>query len=69
MKVLKTCRIDKELIEYCTMQQLNFNGLTNHLLHEFVKQHQRSASVRRAVRLYPKDFEVDIFSPEELHEP
>lgn len=69
MKVLKTCRIDKELIEYFTMQQLNFNGITNRLLHEFVRNHQRSASVRRAVREYPKLFECDIYPPEELLEP
>lgn len=69
MKVLKTCRIDKELIEYFTMQQLNFNGITNHLLHEFVKNHQRSATVRRTVREYPKLFKCDIYPPEDLQEP
>lgn len=65
MKVLKTCRIDKELVEYFTMKQLNFNGITNHLLHEFVRNHQRSASVRRTVREYPKGFECDIYPPED----
>lgn len=62
MKALKTCRIDRELLEYFTMQGLNFNGITNHLLHEFVKQHQRYASVRLAVEVNPKHFEVMIGS-------
>lgn len=69
MKVLKTCRIDNELIEYFTMQQLNFNGITNRLLHEFVRNHQRSASVRRTVREHPKLFKCDINPPEDLQEP
>ena len=45
-KVLKTCRIEKQYIEYCTMQTLNFNGLVNDLLKEFVKTHQRSSLFR-----------------------
>lgn len=40
-KVLKTCRIEKAYIEYCTMQGINFNGLVNELLKLFVKSHQR----------------------------
>lgn len=40
-KVLKTCRIEKQFIEYCTMQGINFNGLVNELLELFVKSHQR----------------------------
>ena len=39
-KVLKTCRIEKQYIEYCTMQTINFNGLVNKLLKEFCRQHQ-----------------------------
>lgn len=66
MKVLKTCRIDKEIVEYFTKQQLNFNGTTNHLLHEFVKQHQRYDYVRLAVRLNPKNFEVLIGTDDEI---
>lgn len=42
-KVLKTCRIEKQYIEYCTMQCINFNGLVNELLHAFVLTHQRDA--------------------------
>ena len=45
-KVLKTCRIEKAYIEYATMQGLNFNGLVNELLKEFVKTHQRSILFR-----------------------
>lgn len=45
-KVLKTCRIEKAYIEYATMQGLNFNGLVNELLKEFVKVHQRSSLFR-----------------------
>lgn len=45
-KVLKTCRIEEQYIEYCTMQGLNFNGLVNELLKEFVKIHQRSSLFR-----------------------
>lgn len=45
-KVLKTCRIELAYIEYAYMQGLNFNGLVNELLKEFVKSHQRSALFR-----------------------
>ena len=45
-KVLNTCRIEKQYIEYCTMQGLNFNGLVNELLKEFVYTHQRSCLFR-----------------------
>lgn len=45
-KVLKTCRIEKQYIEYCTMQGLNFNGLVNELLSEFVYTHQHSCLFR-----------------------
>ncbi len=45
-KVLKTCRIEKAYIEYATMQGLNFNGLVNELLQEFIKTHQRSSLFR-----------------------
>lgn len=45
-KVLKTCRIEKAYLEYATMQGLNFNGLVNELLKEFVKTHQRSSLFR-----------------------
>lgn len=45
-KVLKTCRIEKAYIEYATMQGLNFNGLVNELLKEFVYTHQRSRLFR-----------------------
>lgn len=45
-KVLKTCRIEKQYIEYCTMQGLNFNGLVNDLLREFVYTHQHSSLFR-----------------------
>lgn len=45
-KVLKTCRIEKAYIEYAAMQGLNFNGLVNELLKEFVKTHQRSSLFR-----------------------
>lgn len=45
-KVLKTCRIEKQYIEYCTMQGINFNGLVNGLLREFVYTHQRSCLFR-----------------------
>lgn len=45
-KVLKTCRIEKQYIEYCNMQVINFNGLVNTLLKEFVYAHQRSALFR-----------------------
>lgn len=45
-KVLKTCRIEKQYIEYCTMQNINFNGLVNDLLEEFIKTHQRSSLFR-----------------------
>ena len=41
-KVLKTCRIEKAYIEYCTMQGINFNGLVNELLEEFIMTHQRN---------------------------
>lgn len=41
-KVLKTCRIEKQYIEYCTMQEINFNGLVNELLDEFIRTHQRN---------------------------
>lgn len=45
-KVLKTCRIEKAYIEYATMQGINFNGLVNGLLKEFVKTHQRISLFR-----------------------
>lgn len=45
-KVLKTCRIEKQYIEYCTMQNINFNGLVNELLKEFCRQHQRDDEFR-----------------------
>lgn len=45
-KVLKTCRIEKQYIEYCTMQEINFNGLVNELLKEFVYTHQRGCLFR-----------------------
>lgn len=45
-KVLKTCRIEKQYIEYCTMQGINFNGLVNVLLREFVYTHQHSCLFR-----------------------
>lgn len=45
-KVLKTCRIEKACIEYATMHGLNFNGLVNELLKEFVKTHQRNSLFR-----------------------
>ena len=45
-KVLKTCRIEKQYIEYCTMMGLNFNGLVNKLLKEFCRQHQRDEEFR-----------------------
>ena len=41
-KALKTCRIEKAYIEYCTMQGINFNGLVNELLEMFIKMHQRN---------------------------
>lgn len=44
-KVLKTCRIEKQFIEYCTMQNINFNGLVNELLKLFVKSHQRDCVI------------------------
>ena len=45
-KVLKTCRIEKVYIEYCTMQGINFNGLVNELLEVFIMTHQRSDMFR-----------------------
>lgn len=45
-KVLKTCRIEKAYIEYANMQGLNFNGLVNDLLKEFVETHQRDQIFR-----------------------
>ena len=45
-KVLKTCRIEKQYIEYCTMQGLNFNGLVNDLLKEFIITHQQYEGFR-----------------------
>lgn len=45
-KVLKTCRIEKQYIEYCTMQGLNFNGLVNDLLKEFIITHQQHEAFR-----------------------
>jgi len=41
-KVLKTCRIEKAYIEYCTMQGINFNGLVNELLREAILHAQRN---------------------------
>lgn len=41
-KVLKTSRIEKHYIEYCTMQNINFNGLVNELLNMFVRSHQQN---------------------------
>lgn len=46
-KVLKTCRIEHEYIDYCTMQGLNFNGIVNALLKGFCKSHQRNALFRQ----------------------
>lgn len=45
-KVLKTCRIEKAYIEYANMQGINFNGLVNGLLKQFVITHQRISSFR-----------------------
>lgn len=45
-KVLKTCRIEKQYIEYCTMQGINFNGLVNDLLKEFIITHQQHEAFR-----------------------
>lgn len=47
-RILKTCRIDKHYIEYCTMQGINFNGLVNSLLKAFVKRHERDEKFREA---------------------
>lgn len=41
-KVLKTCRIEKCYIEYCTMQGINFNKLVNTLLHEAIMHAQHN---------------------------
>lgn len=45
-KALKTCRIEKAYIEYCTMQNINFNGLVNELLEKFCRKHQRDEEFR-----------------------
>lgn len=45
-KVLKTCRIEKHYIEYCTMQGINFNGIVNELLRAFVVKHERNSVFR-----------------------
>ena len=57
-KVLKTCRIEKQYIEYCTMQGLNFNGLVNDLLYGFILEHQRNDVLRAC---YPD--EIFILRP------
>lgn len=62
-KVLKTCRIEKQYIEYCAMQCLNFNGLVNDLLKEFVKTHQRSSLFR--AHWQKRGIEMDY----RMHEP
>lgn len=59
-KVLKTCRIEKHYIEYCTMQRINFNGIVNELLKEFVYTHQRSC----IFRTYYKEKGFDIYLSE-----
>ena len=61
-KVLKTCRIEKAYIEYATMQGLNFNGLVNELLKEFVKTHQRSSLFR--AHWLKRGIEMDYKLPE-----
>lgn len=45
-RILKTCRIEKHYIEYCTMQGINFNGLVNTLLKQFVMRHERDKKFR-----------------------
>ena len=61
-KVLKTCRIEKAYIEYATMQGLNFNGLVNTLLKEFVYTHQRSCLFR--AHWQTRGIEMDYKLPE-----
>ena len=55
---MKTCRIEKAYIEYCTMQNINFNGLVNELLKEFVYTHQRSSIFRMYYK--EKGFDIDL---------
>ena len=46
-RVLKTCRIEKHYIEYCTIQGINFNGTVNALLKAFVRRHERDEKFRK----------------------
>lgn len=62
-KVLKTCRIEKAYIEYATMQGLNFNGLVNDLLQEFIKTHQRSSLFRDHWRDRGIEMEYKLLEP------
>lgn len=62
-KVLKTCRIEKAYIEYATMQGLNFNGLVNDLLHEFIKIHQRSSLFRAHWRERGIEMDYKLLEP------
>lgn len=62
-KVLKTCRIEKQYIEYCTMHGLNFNGLVNDLLLEFIKTHQRSSLFRAHWRERGIEMDYKLLEP------
>lgn len=62
-KVLKTCRIEKAYIEYATMQGLNFNGLVNDLLQEFVKTHQRNSLFRAHWRERGIEMDYKLLEP------
>lgn len=62
-KVLKTCRIEKAYIEYCTMQNINFNGLVNELLEVFIMTHQRNAKFRETWEM--RGIEMQARKPKE----
>lgn len=62
-KVLKTCRIEKQYIEYCTMQQINFNKLVNTLLHEAIMHAQHNDIWNQL--LCTGDYEIRM----SIHEP
>lgn len=63
-RVLKTCRIERHYIEYCTMQGINFNGLVNKLLREFVLKHERYEGFRSQYDGTPEYLTVMFGLPE-----
>lgn len=62
-KVLKTCRIEKQYIEYCTMQHINFNKLVNTLLHEAITHAQRNDICNELLRVGDYEIRMSIHEP------